>query len=524
MEEGPDVALTSRVFAIAFAVYAYFLPQWADWNIDSRLDLVHAIVDQGTLRIDRYHWNTWDKAVYRGHYFSDKAPGVALLAVPVYAAYAAARGAPVTGDLIAAARALPGWRRAVALGKSGGKRATGGGSPGGCRRGGPSQFIPWGNYLVPPLRDWALSAYVVTAAVVGLLSAGFLAFLFWFLGVLGLGARSRLLAVGVYGLGTAALPYSTVLYSHQLAAAFVFSSFALFYLRQSGRTARWAAAAAGLLAGVAIAAEYPAAVLVAPVLGYGVWRLRSDVRDLALAGGAVLLPLLGAAAYNAAAFGNPLDTGYAHDFCWSAQQAAGIAGFTFPRPSALVDLTVSPYRGLLFYSPFLLLAAPGSASMWRRGLRAEAVLCVVASVTYLVAMSAYWGWNGGRADGPRYLVAALPFVVMPSSFAVEGLLRSVAGRTVLVAASAWSMAACFALFLGGERFPDSWLRDPLVQYSFPNLIQSRLTLNLGMVAGLDGWVSLLPLGLLLFVLVVWPSRSSPSEAVAEQSAKQRRIS
>src|SRR5947209_9495675 len=86
-----------RVFFLAFIVFAYFMPQWADWNIDSRLDLVHALVDGHTVSIDKYHFNTWDKAFYKGHFYSDKAPGTALLGAVVYGGYELAKGAPLLG-------------------------------------------------------------------------------------------------------------------------------------------------------------------------------------------------------------------------------------------------------------------------------------------------------------------------------------------------------------------------------------------------------------------------------------------
>src|SRR5258705_9840378 len=72
------------IFAVAFISYAYFY-QGGGWNQNSRFDLVRAIVEQGTLRIDAYHENTFDKAYYEGHYYSDKAPGLALLALPAAA-------------------------------------------------------------------------------------------------------------------------------------------------------------------------------------------------------------------------------------------------------------------------------------------------------------------------------------------------------------------------------------------------------------------------------------------------------
>ena len=72
------------IFAVTFISYAYFY-QGGGWNQNSRFDLVRAIVEQGTLRIDAYHENTKDKAYYQGHYYSDKAPGLALLALPAAA-------------------------------------------------------------------------------------------------------------------------------------------------------------------------------------------------------------------------------------------------------------------------------------------------------------------------------------------------------------------------------------------------------------------------------------------------------
>ncbi|MGH2443636.1 MAG: hypothetical protein ACRDFX_10810, partial [Chloroflexota bacterium] len=90
----PSRGSVLRVFFLAFVIYAYFMPRWADWNIDSRFDLTRALVDHHTLRIERYHQNTWDKAAYKGHFYSDKAPGTAVLGAVVYAGFAAARAAP----------------------------------------------------------------------------------------------------------------------------------------------------------------------------------------------------------------------------------------------------------------------------------------------------------------------------------------------------------------------------------------------------------------------------------------------
>ena len=66
---------------VTFFSCAYFF-DGGGWNQNSRFDLLRAIVEKHTLRIDDFHENTGDKAHYQGHYYSDKAPGHVFLAVP----------------------------------------------------------------------------------------------------------------------------------------------------------------------------------------------------------------------------------------------------------------------------------------------------------------------------------------------------------------------------------------------------------------------------------------------------------
>src|SRR5580704_18829652 len=68
--------------AVIFFSFMYFY-EGGGWNQNSRFDVLRAIVEQHTLQIDAYHQNTQDKAHFKGHYYSDKAPGLVFLAVPV---------------------------------------------------------------------------------------------------------------------------------------------------------------------------------------------------------------------------------------------------------------------------------------------------------------------------------------------------------------------------------------------------------------------------------------------------------
>src|SRR5205807_3241126 len=70
--------------AIVLVAVAYAtLIQSFSWNQTSHYDLIRAL-DRGRTTIDAYQANTGDKVLYRGHYYSARAPGLALFALPFY--------------------------------------------------------------------------------------------------------------------------------------------------------------------------------------------------------------------------------------------------------------------------------------------------------------------------------------------------------------------------------------------------------------------------------------------------------
>ena len=101
------------LIAIALAylyVFPYF-PRIHNANEVPRVYLVQAMVDEGTFAIDAgvVRWGkTSDLAKWNGHYYSNKAPGSSMLAVPGYLVLkgvAAIRGTPPTlGEMTWVAR------------------------------------------------------------------------------------------------------------------------------------------------------------------------------------------------------------------------------------------------------------------------------------------------------------------------------------------------------------------------------------------------------------------------------------
>ncbi len=168
----------------------------------------------------------------------------------------------------------------------------------------------------------------------------------------------------------------------------------------------------------------------------------------------------------------------------------------------LFDLTIGPFRGLFFASPFLLLAIPGLLFMRKRALGPEAAVCAVTVVLFILAISAYWGWNGGKVDGPRYLVPIVPFYAFPILFALDRMLGWTVGRVAVAVLGGWSIFACWSELLGGELFPVAWHRNPLFQDSLPELAGNQIAPNAGLFLGLQGWQTLLPLAALVILVLV----------------------
>ncbi len=457
----PETAL----FVLVFGVYAYFY-QGGGWNQSSRFDLVRALVEQGTACIDDYEFNTGDKARRNGHTYSDKAPGVSWLSVPVYAA------------------AYP---------FAGGQR--------------------------PKARLVTRAAYVATLLTVSLPSALTAVTLAGLGAVLGWPRRLGFGLAVAWALGTLAFPYATLLYGHQLAAALLFGAFVWIFRCRLEGCRPWRLAAAGLFLGYAVAVEYPAAIGVALLVGYAFLVIRPWPRLGWLLGG-MAPPLAALAAYHTVVFGGPLHLPY--NFAMDAPRRLGaFVGISELRLEILWGILFSDSRGLFFWSPWLLLAIPGIVKLVRgRALRPEGVL--VAGMLALFAVfnmslsTTDTDWLAGWGIGARHLVVTLPFLTIavgaffpraarpPSRGLLWQGIALAAG--VLVAFSTAVMLMATAVrpevpVMYRRPIPDfvvpAFLDGDLAQNTMPihtsRVKERREAWNVGMLLGLSGVPSLLPL-------------------------------
>lgn len=86
-------------------------------------------------------------------------------------------------------------------------------------------------------------------------------------------------------------------------------------------------------------------------------------------------------------------------------------GFSIALAKGLIWNLFSPYRSIFLYAPPVVLALIGIRAFVRRFGAATAVM--VAIVVYLfIVYSKWWAWHGGWCWGPRFLVPAIPLLLV----------------------------------------------------------------------------------------------------------------
>ena len=350
-----------------------FFYQDPEWNGNSRLDLTRAIVEQGTFQIDHYvnmpNWATEDRAAFGEHVYSDKAIGSSLLAVPFY--FIAFKLAGLVSVPLSSTFAKH-WLTAIVQG---------------------------GSFAVA-----GIAMYLVALRV----------------------ARSRMhafVSALAVALGTMLWPYSAVFYGHVPAAAFLIVGFYLLLSSQDLPDERVFRPflLAGLAMGAAFITEYTTALVIAGLLVYALYVSRSRPAWAIFRGGlagmlGAIIPLSVAAAYNLSVYGSPFAAGYAFEVENRFQEgmSQGFMGLHFPSLTNVYHITFDPQFGLFWQSPVLLLSAVGLFfAIKERRFLAEAAVSTFAVGSFIAMNGGYYLWWGGSAFGPRFLIPALPFFVVP---------------------------------------------------------------------------------------------------------------
>jgi hypothetical protein len=377
------------------------------WNQTSHYDLTRTIY-HGKTTIDQYQANTGDKAYYKGHWYSARAPGLALFSEPFYEALILVRAESWT-DAHVAPPDHPGDEMIYLLGL-------------------------WDDVLP------GLLLLLLVWRVAERYQPGY-------------GAATAV----ILGLGTMVLPFSQLLFSHMFTTFLCFAAFWLMLKERDGPPRPLLLALAGLAVGYAFSSEYPT-FFAAVVLGLFLLS-RRDALTLGgvarrggsyVAGGIVgIVPLL---LYNHFAFHSWTHLAYSD----IPRQQQGFFGINAPNLKVAITLLFDS-RGLLTISPILIMGAIGTVMLYRRGKRAEALTIGGICLCYLGYNSGYYLPFGGGFMGPRFLDTLLPFLAFP----VALTLARFPGPTIALAAISITTTVIATIthpLIGYETETVTWMR------------------------------------------------------------------
>ena len=484
---GRALLLPLLAMALAWTWHFHFWPTLHTANEAIRLYFVQAVVEDGVPELDRvtrrHRSVPVDRAEKDGHLYMDKAPGLSILALPVYPAV-----------------------RAV-----------------------------WPN--LDGRRLWRLGWLTCLAVVTVPLLVALRAFL-RHLTATGVAPRDAVLATLALGLASPVFVYATLLFGHGLATACV----ALGVLHLAGRDPAAASRARGLVAGLLFGY---AGLTDTPLFVFGalacIWvavraALLADGtlppwRGRLLAGWRASLPVavglaVGVAAqlgFNAWMLGHPLN--FAYEFKGDANLAAimaqGVLGFRPPQLDALWGLWLGSKRGLLYHAPWLVFAVIGHVGVAMRRdlparLRVDAAGLLAMSLAYALFVAGFADWPAGDSAGPRHLLPIVPLLAVGlGGLLTHGRLPPSARAAVLATVALGVLLHVPTVATFPYHFDN--LQMPVLDLGWPLAVTGFFSPSLGRLLGWSDWLSaatfaclvLLPWLLLLRLPPAPPPPESP---------------
>lgn len=424
-----------RLVIVLGMTYVYFF-QGSDPNQHSRLLLTRSLADGAGLTLGADHGLTIDKSEHAGEFYCDKAPGLSLLAVPIWKLTEwLDRASGVDTSIFYVDRARLHTITFVLCGLAG----------------------IWCSYSVRKAAE-RLGASA---------------------------ARAEGFAL-VFGLGTLVFPFSTALFGHVMSAALIAHAFQLLIKHQLSETLRPAELVQlGFCFALSIVTEYPSGLLVACLgLSYLHWEHRTSPKTLQQ-WTKHLLPLVSLAApllllhswYLWRAFGKPwaLPYGFVFEPKFRIHHDKGLLGVQLPSPEGLIGVFLTPYRGLFFFCPVLLLSLWG-ISRWlrRKDFGTLPVTVMACLVCYSMFNTAYYAWDGGGSIGPRHIIPLLPMWTLGSVFVVGKWPERTHALLAVFSVSMMLIATAVLLHLGGD---DVLFSSPMYSTVWPSWFRGELSLN-----------------------------------------------
>jgi hypothetical protein len=479
------------LFACAFLAFGWF-HQGGGWNQNARFALVRAIVERGTFFIDShlvYLLAPPDGSRFQRPTISDGEFQIGGDTYSVGWRNDRGRLVPIAGHmsrdavLIDVGRATASGDVAFHNGHFDPNKA-----PGTSLVGVPAYFVQyhlerafggdpdaWGTL--------AINAWLTSLFSVGLLSAFGVVLMYRFARRLtGDDERCAVVTALMFSFGTMFFPYATMMFEHNIIAVLLLAAWYLSYRAREEADARKPLLLAGLCAGYATITNY---IVVFPLLMIALYIMRHKRAGVAAYGLGVLAPFVMICIYNVVCFGTPFTTNYRYEnpmFLDSGGALLGVVGT--PSLSVMVEILVSPFRGLFITAPVLLLGLAGFKNFYRRReLRSDAILSASIVLFFVLFNISFNGWHGGWAAVPRYLGPAMPFLALWIAFVYRAAPKSTWTLGALSIAVMLLITAVDAQPpLGNSRIGATpgraqWTYNPVTEYVLPLLARGRVSVN-----------------------------------------------
>jgi hypothetical protein len=439
-----------KIFLTFFIIYSLFA-HWVGWNEQSRLLQAIAIVDVWKLDITEYANFTGDRSYFNGKYYSDKAPGISFLLSPIY----------LFSKFVTNDKYSPNLENKI--------------------------VIPDIQFNTTVYTDLSEGSVVHLTRILGIiflssLPGALIIILIYKILFENLNDRKIAMIVSfIFGVGTFLFSYSSTLFGNIFSLFLVLLSFYLILFKQG--TTNLEFLVGGILLGISVIFDYLTVFislisLVVLSFLYAILREKFKSYKIILIGfifGMIILPI-----YNYVAFGNVLTFSwyyidpdifpckYGQTYLESCQQKFEPSVFQMQvfQPQQLNQIAIllfSAYKGLFFYSTFLLFSFLGFRYLFKKNwLLSVWVLSIFFS--YLTFNSIY-SWFGGSSFGSRYLIYTLPFLTIPTAYFIKYNKNNFLRYAFLVSV----IIAIFHIILGNS---DNW--EGLDFEYFPNEIKVRI--------------------------------------------------
>jgi hypothetical protein len=205
--------------------------------------------------------------------------------------------------------------------------------------------------------------------------------------------------------------YSILFFSHVFVAALIYFAFRFLYDNRVilPRNCLYAGVLSGLAVVSEFPAIFAVVVFGAGLLFTEKRDRFNCLSSFALGGAPFAIFLL---IYNYSIFGSPFSMSYAHESFpeWAEVAGQGVFGIGFPTLSNAFLLLFSPSRGLFFTAPILLLSVVCFFTSRERNTLRHRVK-VAAIVFSILILCGHGAAHGGWAFGPRYLIFIIPLLL-----------------------------------------------------------------------------------------------------------------